>query len=156
MVLNRKGFFLELGDHEAKTAEAKPQTNEVKVESAPESSQPSAAPVPVEEIAPAPVAVAAESKTDTTAESPEVETKAKPSRPLLKTSRLNWLQQTPQDQRLNSSPSPQRHFNLATPFAPASVVLATTWLDSAAWQPTCSKAEPAFASIVRPNPDPID
>ena len=79
MVLNRKGFFLELGDHEAKTAEAKPQTNEVKVESAPESSQPSAAPVPVEEIAPAPVAVAAESKTDTTAESPEVETKAKPS-----------------------------------------------------------------------------
>ena len=79
MVLNRKGFFLELGDHEAKTAEAKPQTNEVKVESAPESSQPSAAPVPVEEIAPAPVAVAAESKTDITAESPEVETKAKPS-----------------------------------------------------------------------------
>ena len=95
MVLNRKGFFLELGDHEAKTAETMPPTNEVKVESAPESSQPSAAPVPVEEIAPAaieeiapvpveeiapaPVAVAAESKTDTTAESPEVETKAKPS-----------------------------------------------------------------------------
>ncbi|WP_114991170.1 hypothetical protein [Synechococcus sp. UW179A] len=87
MVLNRKGFFLELGDHKEKAAEPKPQTKQIQVESAPESSQPAAVPVPVEKIAPAPVeqiapapiAVAAESKTDTTAESTEVETKAKPS-----------------------------------------------------------------------------
>ena len=43
MVLNRKGFFLELGDHDPKAAEtkpktkteAKPDTEAVKVESAP-------------------------------------------------------------------------------------------------------------------------
>ena len=90
-MLNRKGFFLELGDHQAKAAETKPEPKQVKAESAPESSQPAAAPAPapapvkevapaqVEEVAPAPVAVAAESKTDTTAESAEVESKAKPS-----------------------------------------------------------------------------
>ena len=85
MVLNRKGFFLELGDHQAKAAETKPEPKQVKVESAPESSQPAAAPVeeiapaPAEEIAPAPVAIAAASQTDTTAKGAEVETKAKPS-----------------------------------------------------------------------------
>ena len=89
MVLNRKGFFLELGDHQAKAPETKSEAKQEKAESAPESSQPAAAPAPapvkevapapVEEVAPAPVAVAAESKTDTTAESAEVESKAKPS-----------------------------------------------------------------------------
>ena len=79
MVLNRKGFFLELGDHEAKAAETKPQPKQVEVQSAPESSKPAAAPAPVEEIAPAPVAVAAQSKKEITAESAEVEAKAKPS-----------------------------------------------------------------------------
>ena len=78
MVLNRKGFFLDLGDPEPKAEETKPQTNEVKIESAAEVSQPAAASVPVEEIVPAPaavaapVAVAAESPTDTTAESSEI------------------------------------------------------------------------------------
>ena len=88
-MLNRKGFFLELGDHQAKAPETKSETKQEKAESAPESSQPAAAsapapvkevaPAPVEEVAPAPVAVAAASKTDTTAESAEVESKAKPS-----------------------------------------------------------------------------
>ncbi|KZR87731.1 hypothetical protein MITS9509_00531 [Synechococcus sp. MIT S9509] len=77
MVLNRKGFFLELGDHQAKAPETKAEAKQDKAESAPESSQPAAAPAPVEEVAPAPVAVAAESKTDTRAESAEVEAKEK-------------------------------------------------------------------------------
>ena len=91
MVLNRKGFFLELGDHDPKAAEtkpktkteAKPDTEAVKVESAPKSPKPAAAPAPVEASAPvsapAPVAVAAVSKTDSTAKSSDVEAKAKPS-----------------------------------------------------------------------------
>ena len=80
MVLNRKGFFLELGDHQAKAPETKSEAKQEKAESAPESSQPAAAPVPVEEVAPAPVEeVAAASQTDTTAKGDEVETKAKPS-----------------------------------------------------------------------------
>ena len=53
MVLNRKGFFLELGEKEPQAAEAKPEPKQVKAESAAEASQPAAAPVPVEEIAPA-------------------------------------------------------------------------------------------------------
>ena len=82
MVLNRKGFFLELGEKEPQAAETKPEPKQVKVESAAEASQPAAAPVPVEEIAPASpaaqasapaavdaVAVDAQSTTDTTAES---------------------------------------------------------------------------------------
>ena len=78
MVLNRKGFFLELGDQEPQAAATKPEPKQVKVESAAEAAQPAAAPAPVEETSPAqtsaPVAVAAvasaaESKTDTTAES---------------------------------------------------------------------------------------
>ncbi|QNI55154.1 hypothetical protein SynBIOSE41_02663 [Synechococcus sp. BIOS-E4-1] len=88
-MLNRKGFFLELGDHQAKAPETKAEAKQDKAESAPESSQPAAAPAPapapvkevapaqIEEVAPAPVAVAAESKTDTRAES--VEAKEKPS-----------------------------------------------------------------------------
>ena len=76
MVLNRKGFFLELGDPEPKAAEATPQPNEVKVKSAPEASQPAAAFVPVEDITSAPVAVAAERQTDTRAESSEIKPKA--------------------------------------------------------------------------------
>ena len=91
MVLNRKGFFLELGEKEPQAAETKPEPKQVKVESAAEASQPAAAPVPVEEIAPAStaaqasapaavdaVAVDAQSTTDTTAEStgaaPKVQT----------------------------------------------------------------------------------
>ena len=94
MVLNRKGFFLELGEKEPQAAETKPEPKQVKVESAAEASQPAAAPVPVEEIAPASPAaqasapaavdavavdaVAAQSTTDTTAEStgaaPKVQT----------------------------------------------------------------------------------
>ena len=76
MVLNRKGFFLELGDPEPKAAKTKPQPNEVKIENTPEASQPAAASVPVEEIVPAPVAVAAERQTDTRAESSELKPKA--------------------------------------------------------------------------------
>ena len=89
MVLKRKGFFLELGDHRAKAPETKSEAKQEKAESAPESSQPAAtpapapveeiAPAPAEEIAPAPVAIAAASQTDTTAKGAEVETKAKPS-----------------------------------------------------------------------------
>ena len=81
MVLNRKGFFLELGDPEPKAAKTKPQPNEVKIENTPEASQPAAASVPVEELVPgsAPVAVASESQTDSTAESNEITTKAESS-----------------------------------------------------------------------------
>ena len=83
MVLNRKGFFLELGDHEPTApegkAETKPETKAVKVESTPTSPQPAATSTPVEEIAPAPVAVASVSKSDSTAESAEGVAKAKPS-----------------------------------------------------------------------------
>ena len=91
MVLNRKGFFLELGEKEPQAAEAKPEPKQVKAESAAEASQPAAAPVPVEEIAPASpaaqasapaavdaVAVAAESTTDTTAESTGAAPKVQP------------------------------------------------------------------------------
>ena len=83
MVLNRKGFFLELGDHEPTApegkAETKPETKPVKVESTSASPQPAATSTPVEEIAPAPVAVASESKSDSTTESAEGVAKAKPS-----------------------------------------------------------------------------
>ena len=93
MVLNRKGFFLELGEKEPQAAEAKPEPKQVKAESAAEASQPTAAPVPVEEIAPASpaaqasapaavaaVAVAPESTTDTTAESTGAAPKVHPFR----------------------------------------------------------------------------
>ena len=77
MVLNRKGFFLELGDQEPQAAETKPEPKQVKAESATEASQTAAAP------APAPMAVVAESKAasnpDTTAKSTEDAPKAKPS-----------------------------------------------------------------------------
>ena len=91
MVLNRKGFFLELGEQEPQAAETKPEPKPEKVENAAEPSQPEAAPVPVEEAvpapavdpAPAPVAVVAESQAasnpDTTAKSSEDAPKAKPS-----------------------------------------------------------------------------
>ena len=91
MVLNRKGFFLELGDQEPQAAETKPEPKQVKAESATEASQPAAAPAPVAEAvpapaadpAPAPMAVVAESKAasnpDTTAKSTEDAPKAKPS-----------------------------------------------------------------------------
>ena len=75
MVLNRKGFFLELGDNDSKAAETKPktkpETEAVKVESAPKSPQTAAAPVAV--------AVAAESKSDNKAEITEVEAKPSPT-----------------------------------------------------------------------------
>ena len=91
MVLNRKGFFLELGEKEPQAAETKPEPKQVKVESAAEASQPAAAPVPVEEIAPASpaaqafaavavTAVAAESTTNTTAESTGAAPKVQPFR----------------------------------------------------------------------------
>ena len=91
MVLNRKGFFLELGEQEPQAAETKPEPKPEKVENAAEPSQPEAAPAPVEEAvpapavdpAPAPVAVVAESQAasnpDTTAKSSEDAPKAKPS-----------------------------------------------------------------------------
>ena len=91
MVLNRKGFFLELGEQEPQAAETKPEPKPEKVENAAETSQPAAAPAPVEEAvpapavdpAPAPVAVVAESQAasnpDTTAKSSEDAPKAKPS-----------------------------------------------------------------------------
>ena len=91
MVLNRKGFFLELGEQETQAAETKPEPKPEKVENAAEPSQPAAAPAPVEEAvpapavdpAPAPVAVVAESQAatnpDTTAKSSEDAPKAKPS-----------------------------------------------------------------------------
>ena len=91
MVLNRKGFFLELGDQEPQAAETKPEPKQVKAESATEASQTAAAPAPVAEAvpapaadpAPAPMAVVAESKAasnpDTTAKSTEDAPKAKPS-----------------------------------------------------------------------------
>ena len=91
MVLNRKGFFLELGDQEPQAAETKPEPKQEKVESAAEASQPAAAPAAVAEAvpapaadpAPAPVAAVAESKAaskpDITAKSTEDAPKAKPS-----------------------------------------------------------------------------
>ena len=91
MVLNRKGFFLELGEQEPQAAETKPEPKPEKVENAAEPSQPEAAPAPVAEAvpapavdpAPAPVAVVAESQAasnlDTTAKSSEDAPKAKPS-----------------------------------------------------------------------------
>ena len=91
MVLNRKGFFLELGEQEPQASETKPEPKPEKVENAAEPSQPEAAPAPVEEAvpapavdpAPAPVAVVAESQAasnpDTTAKSSEDAPKAKPS-----------------------------------------------------------------------------
>ena len=91
MVLNRKGFFLELGEQEPQAAETKPEPKPEKVENAAEPSQPEAAPAPVEEAvpapavepAPAPVTVVAESQAasnpDTTAKSSEDAPKAKPS-----------------------------------------------------------------------------
>ena len=83
MVLNRKGFFLELGDHEPTASESKastkPETMPVKVESASKSPQPAATSAPIEAIASAPVAVASESTTNRTAESAEFVAKAKPS-----------------------------------------------------------------------------
>merc|ERR1711924_454079 len=85
MVLNRKGFFLELGDNDSKASETKPktkpETKAVKVESAPKSPQTAAAPAPVEEIAPVAVAVAvaAEGKSDNKAEITEVEAKPSPT-----------------------------------------------------------------------------
>ncbi|WP_115126388.1 hypothetical protein [Synechococcus sp. GEYO] len=91
MVLNRKGFFLELGEQEPQAAETKSEPKPEKVENAAEPSQPEAAPAPVEEAvpapavdpAPAPVAVVAESQAasnpDTTAKSSEDAPKAKPS-----------------------------------------------------------------------------
>ena len=91
MVLNRKGFFLELGEQEPQAAETKPEPKPEKVENAAEPSQPEAAPAPVEEAvpapavepAPAPVAVVAESQAasnpNTTAKSSEDAPKAKPS-----------------------------------------------------------------------------
>ena len=91
MVLNRKGFFLELGEQEPQAAKTKPEPKPEKVENAAEPSQPEAAPVPVEEAvpapavdpAPAPVAVVAESQAasnpDTTAKSSENAPTAKPS-----------------------------------------------------------------------------
>ena len=83
MVLNRKGFFLELGDHEPTAPESKaatkPDTKPAKVESASKSPQPAATSAPIEAIASAPVAVASESNTNRTAESAEVVAKAKPS-----------------------------------------------------------------------------
>ena len=83
MVLNRKGFFLELGDHEPTASESKastkPETKPAKVESASKSPLPAATSAPIEAIASAPVAVASESNTNRTAESAEVVAKAKPS-----------------------------------------------------------------------------
>ena len=83
MVLNRKGFFLELGDHEPTASESKastkPETKPAKVESASKSPQPAATSAPIEAIASAPVAVASESDTNRTTESAEVVAKAKPS-----------------------------------------------------------------------------
>jgi len=83
MVLNRKGFFLELGDHEPTASESKastkPETKPAKVESASKSPQPAATSAPIEAIASAPVAVASESDTNRTAESAEFVAKAKPS-----------------------------------------------------------------------------
>ena len=91
MVLNRKGFFLELGEQEPHSAETKPEPKPEKVENAAEPSEPEAAPAPVEEAvpapavdpAPAPVALVAESQAasnpDTTAKSSEDAPKAKPS-----------------------------------------------------------------------------
>ena len=83
MVLNRKGFFLELGDHEPTASESKastkPETKPAKVESASKSPQPAATSAPIEAIASAPVAVASESNTNRTAESAEFVAKAKPS-----------------------------------------------------------------------------
>ncbi len=91
MVLNRKGFFLELGDQEPQAVETKPEPKQEKVERAAEAPKPAAAPAPVAEAvpapavdpAPAPVAVVAESKaaskSDTTATSTEVAPKAQPS-----------------------------------------------------------------------------
>ena len=91
MVLNRKGFFLELGEQEPQAAKTKPEPKPEKVENAAEPSQPEAAPAPVEEAvpapavdpAPAPVALVAESQAasnpDTTAKSSEDTPKAKPS-----------------------------------------------------------------------------
>ena len=91
MVLNRKGFFLELGEQEPQAAETKPEPKPEKVNNAAEPSQPAAAPAPVAEAvpapavdpAPAPVAVVAESQAasnpDTTAKSSEDAPKAKPS-----------------------------------------------------------------------------
>ena len=83
MVLNRKGFFLELGDHEPTASESKastkPETKPAKVENASKSPQPAATSAPIEAIASAPVAVASESNTNRTAESAEVVAKAKPS-----------------------------------------------------------------------------
>jgi len=90
MVLNRKGFFLELGDQEPEATATKPQPKKAETKSAPESSQPAAAPAPVKEVvpaadpAPAPVAAVAaskaESKADTTAQSTEVAPKAESSK----------------------------------------------------------------------------
>ena len=91
MVLNRKGFFLELGDQEPQAAETKPEPEQEKVESAAKASQPAAAPAAVAEAvpapaadpAPAPVAAVAESKAaskpDIPARSTEDAPKAKPS-----------------------------------------------------------------------------
>ena len=83
MVLNRKGFFLELGDHEPTASESKaatkPETKPAKVENASKSPQPAATSAPIEAIASAPVAVASESDTNRTTESAEVVAKAKPS-----------------------------------------------------------------------------
>ena len=91
MVLNRKGFFLELGEQEPQAAKTKPEPKPEKVKNVAEPSQPAAAPAPVEEAvpapavdpAPAPVAVVAESQAasnpDTTAKSSEDAPKAKPS-----------------------------------------------------------------------------
>ncbi len=92
MVLNRKGFFLELGEQEPQAAETKPEPKPEKVENAAEPSQPAAATAPVAEAvpsldvdpAPAPVAGVAESQAasnpDTTAKSSEGAPKAKPTR----------------------------------------------------------------------------
>tara|TARA_B100000073_G_scaffold199535_1_gene165200 strand:+ start:146 stop:598 length:453 start_codon:yes stop_codon:yes gene_type:complete len=91
MVLNRKGFFLELGEQEPQAAESKPEPKLVNDESASEASQPATVPVPVpvEETASAassaqasaPVPVAAKSKIESTAESTGNAPKVQPSLP---------------------------------------------------------------------------
>lgn len=76
MVLNRKSFFLELGDPEPKKTTSKPKPKR-DTRKTTKTSQPKAVANPVEEVIAAPVATATDT-TPPTANS-EVETKQKPS-----------------------------------------------------------------------------
>ena len=76
MVLNRKSFFLELGEPAAKAAEPKSQPEETVAVSNSELSQPAAATDPVETEIPAPVAAAVDTAPEAESVAAEVSSQA--------------------------------------------------------------------------------